>query len=84
MGPNPWAHATGTGASFLIAPRRQPPHHDRGGVVTPRPIPDGRPVGDARRAAAVAWLFLAAVAVVIVVLALAGCHAPRPGYGVLR
>lgn len=52
--------------------------------MTPRPLPDGRPVGDGKRAVTVAWLVLATVAVVLVVLALAGCHAPRPGYGVLR
>ncbi len=52
--------------------------------MTPRPLPDGRPVGDGRGAVAVAWLVLAAIAIVLVVLALAGCHAPRPGYGVVR
>lgn len=52
--------------------------------MTPRPIPDGRPVGDGKRAVAVAWVVLAVIAVAIVVLALAGCHAPRPGYGIPR
>ena len=52
--------------------------------MTPRPIPDGHPVGDGRNAVAVAWVVLAVIAVVLVVLALAGCHAPRPGYGVVR
>ena len=52
--------------------------------MTPRPLPDGRPVGDGRGAVAVAWALLIVTVIFIVLLAATGCHAPRPGYGVVR